>query len=131
MTPLETPPGFLANLFTLGIARARWIAGANAALGQGGAGFLFAWMLLPFAHYGLATRLNGALRQAGSSHQVSPILCYLFTSWPIIGSGRRFERGVAAYNDAIGARAQTAVVTPGTPVVPQPLLTDAPPAPAV
>jgi hypothetical protein len=110
MTPLEAPPGFIPNLFTLGIARARWVAGANQALAQGGAGFWFAWFLLPFANYGLAERLNGALRQAGSSHQVSPVLCFLFTGWPLFGATRRFKRGVAAYNDAIGVGVPAAAV---------------------
>jgi hypothetical protein len=133
MTRLETPPGFFANLFTLGIARARWVAGANEALAQGGAGFWFAWFLLPFANYGLAERLNGALRQAGSQHQVSPILCFFFTGWPLFGATRRFKRGVAAYNDAVGVGVHAAAMA-HTPVVTQLPLTESPvvppPAPA-
>ena len=63
---------------------------------------------------------------------MSPILSFLFTGWPIIGSGRRFKRGVAAYNDAVGVRGQTALAAANALVVPQlPVLTEAPPAPAV
>lgn len=97
---LRTPPGFLINLVTLGIARARWIAEANRHLGQGGAGFLFAWFLQAFANYGLAGRFNQALGAAGSAHTESPILCFLLTGWPFIGAKKRLQRATERLNDA-------------------------------
>lgn len=94
-------PGFWINLLTLGIARGRWIANANKMLGRGGAGFWFAWLLMPFAHYGVARRLNEALTDRGSSHQESPILCFLFTGFPFFGSTRRLRRAANRYNDTL------------------------------
>lgn len=92
---------WFVNLITLGITRARWIAESNRRLGQGGAGFWFAWFLLPFANYGLAQRMTTALRQAGlSSFTVSPVWCFLLTGWPFIGASKRFKRGTRALNDA-------------------------------
>lgn len=108
MLRLETPPIWFVNLFTLGIARARWIAGSNRSLGQGGAGFWFAWFLLPFANYGLAQRMTTALRQAGSSFRVSAFWCFWLTGWPFIGSAKRLKRGTQALNDAYAVRQQAA-----------------------
>src|SRR3954453_4790309 len=108
MLRLETPPSWIVNLLTLGIARARWIAESNRRLGQGGAGFWFAWFLLPFANYGLAQRMTAALRGAGSSFTVSPLLCFWLTGWPFIGSTKRFKRGTQALNDAHSVRQQMA-----------------------
>lgn len=93
---LTKTPGFFANLFTLGIAMARWVDRTNKALGQGGAGFWFAWFLAPFAHYGLAKRLNVALLAQGSRLQVSPVLCFLLCGFPLIGSRRRLSRAADA-----------------------------------
>jgi hypothetical protein len=108
MVRLETPPVWIVNLFTLGISRARWIAESNRRLGQGGAGFWFAWFLLAFANYGLAERMTGALRQAGSSFAVSAVACFFLTGWPLIGSNKRFKRGTQALNDAYSVRQQAA-----------------------
>jgi hypothetical protein len=68
---------------------------------------LFAWFLLPFANYGLAQRMTAALRQAGSSYNVSAFWCFWLTGWPFIGSNKRFKRGVRALNDAYSVRQQT------------------------
>ena len=114
MNRLDTPPSWIVNLFTIGIARAKWIAQSNERLAQGGAGFMFAWFLQPFANYGLADRLNNALRAAGSSHQVSPVLCFFLTGWPFIGSNKRFRRGTRAYNDAVNVRTQAQAHAAGT-----------------
>jgi hypothetical protein len=108
MVRLETPPSWIVNLVTLGIARARWIAESNRRLGQGGAGFWFAWFLLPFANYGLAKRMTAALQQAGSSFTVSAFWCFWLTGWPFIGSAKRLKRGTQALNDAYSVRQQTA-----------------------
>lgn len=105
MQPLPTPPGFFANLFTLGILRASWIAKANREFG-GGAGFWFAWFLQPFANYGLAGRFNAALRSLGSSHTESQILCFFLTGFPFIGAKKRLKRATSYYNDALGVRGQ-------------------------
>ena len=112
MIRLETPPSWIHNLVTLGIARARWIAESNRRLGQGGAGFWFAWFLLPFAHYGLAKRMTGALRQAGATHTVSAFWCFWLTGWPLIGANKRMKRGTQALNDVatVHARATAAPV---------------------
>jgi hypothetical protein len=104
MMRLETPPSWVVSLFTLGIARARWIAEANRRLGQGGAGFWFAWLLLPFANYGLAQRMTAALREAGSSFTVSAFWCFWLTGWPLIGSAKRLKHGTRALNDAYSVR---------------------------
>jgi hypothetical protein len=130
MQPLETPPAWFVNLFTLGILRARWVAESNRRLGQGGAGFMFAWFFLAFAHYGLAERMTAALRQAGSSHTVSPLACFFLTGWPFIGSNARFKRGTAAYNDAVsvGSRANAGAVAPPAPPAPAaPAVPEVPP----
>lgn len=103
---LRTPPGFFASLFTLGIARARWIAYANDHFNQGGAGFWFAWLLQPFANYGLAQRFNVALAAAGTQHRESPVWCFLLTGWPFIGSKRRMKRATERLNDALRIRQQ-------------------------
>jgi hypothetical protein len=95
--PLSAPPSFLANLFTLGIARARWISATNQALGHS-TGFLFAWLLQTFANFGLAGRFNDALRAAGSSHSVPQVVVFLFAPWPFFGAPAQFRRGVAALN---------------------------------
>lgn len=95
---IPTPPGFLINLFTLGIARARWIAAANKVFGAG-AGFWFAWLLQPFANWGLAGRFNAALQAAGSTHRVSPFWCFLLTGWPFIGAKARFKKATERLND--------------------------------
>lgn len=106
---LRTPPGFLVNIVTLGIARASWVAETNRVLGQGGAGFWFAWLLAPFAYFGLAGRLNSALGTAGSSHRESPFLCFLFAGWPFFGSKKRLKRGTERLMDAgrVGQHAGT------------------------
>lgn len=100
MTALAAPPGFFANVFTIGILRALWIRDTNRQLGRGGAGFAFAWFLMPFAYYGLAGRLNEALAQGGSSHRVSEVACLLLSTFPFIGARRRLKRGVEALNVA-------------------------------
>src|SRR4051812_971860 len=99
MRPVRMPPRFFLNLFTLGIARARWISAANRALGHR-TGFLFAFFLQPFANYGLAKRLSSALEIAGSRHSESPLLCFWLTGWPFIGTARRMRRGFTRLNDA-------------------------------
>lgn len=96
-------PGFWLNIFTLGILQAKWVARVNVALGQGGARFMFAWFLAPFAHYGLATRLNAAHQANGSPVQVSPLVCFFITGWPFIGKGLR--RSGEAYGTLLAARA--------------------------
>lgn len=101
---LSTYPGFWISLLTLGIARGSWIASTNKTLGRGGAGFLFAWLLMSFAHYGVAGRLNEALASVGSSHRESPFLCFLLTGFPFIGSKKRLRRATAFYNDALRVR---------------------------
>ncbi len=112
MLRLETPPSWILNLVTIGISRARWIAESNQRLGQGGAGFMFAWFFLAFANYGLAERMNGALRQAGSSVQLAPIVCFLFTGWPFFGSNAQFRKGTQALNAAYAAPQQAAPPPP-------------------
>lgn len=96
---LRPPPNLFVSLLTLGIARASWIAETNRALGAGGAGFLFAWLLSPFAVYGLAERLNGALQAAGSSHRESPVLCFLLNGMPFFGARARLKRGTERLSD--------------------------------
>lgn len=97
-------PGFWVSLLTLGIARARWIAATNRALAQGGSGFWFAWLLMPFANYGVTGRLNTALASLGSSHRESPVLVFLLTGWPFIGSKKRLRRATAFFNQATMVR---------------------------
>lgn len=109
MTTLQQYPGFWISFFTLGIARARWIAAANRTLGRGGAGFWFAWFLMIFAQYGVAKRLNQALAAAGSAHRESPFLVFLLCGWPFIGSKKRLRRGVSFLNDAGRVRAVAGV----------------------
>lgn len=108
MLHLEAPPSWIVNLFTLGIARARWISDSNRRIGQGGAGFWFAWFLMPFANYGLAQRMTGALRQAGSSFTVSAFWCFWLAGWPFIGSAKRFKRGTQTLNDTHSIRQRAA-----------------------
>lgn len=93
---LTRVPGFFINLFTLHIAMAQWVARTNKALGRGGAGFLFAWLLAPFAYYGLAGRLNSALAAQGSRTRISPLACFLFPGFPLIGSRKRLGRAADA-----------------------------------
>lgn len=108
MTRLKDFPGTLITVFTLGIARAKWIAETNRQLGAGGAGFLFAWFLSPFANYGVVDRMNNALAAAGSNHRESPILCFLLNGWPFIGAKKRMKRGTQALNNAWAVRQQAA-----------------------
>jgi len=98
--PLTTPPGFWVTLLTLGIARALWISRTNRDLGRGGAGFLFAYFLQPFANYGLAGRLNTALGEVGSSHRISPFWAFWLTGFPFIGTRHKMKRAVVRLNDA-------------------------------
>lgn len=104
MTQLKTFPGFWLNLVTLGIARANWIAGTNKALGRGGAGFWFAWFLVPFANYGVTGRLNEALAAAGSGHRESPMAVFWLTGFPFIGSKKRLRRASERLNDVLQVR---------------------------
>jgi hypothetical protein len=110
MTGLKDFPGTLVTVFTLGIARAKWIAETNRQLGAGGAGFLFAWFFSPFANYGVVDRMNNALAAAGSNHRESPILCCLLNGWPFIGAKKRMKRGTQALNNAGAVRQQAAAV---------------------
>lgn len=110
MAQLSNYPGTWISIFTLGITRARWISATNQTLGRGGAGFLFAWFLMAFAHYGVAARLNEALAAAGSAHRESPILVFLLTGFPFIGSKKRLRRATAFYNDAQRVRGAGASV---------------------
>lgn len=120
MTRLDSFPGTIVNLFTLGIARGRWIAETNKRLGQGGAGFWFAWLLSPFANYGVVGRMNNALAQAGSSHRESPFLCFLLNGFPFIGAKKRMRRAAEALNNAYAVRQQaTSVASHAAPVAPQ------------
>ena len=89
-------PGFWLNLLTLGIAMARWVDRTNKTLGKGGAGFWFAWLLAPFAYYGLAKRLNEALAVQGSRTRISPMACFWLVGWPFIGSRKRLGRAADA-----------------------------------
>jgi len=125
MTRLKEFPGTLVTVFTLGIARARWIAETNRQLGAGGAGFVFAWFLSPFANYGVVDRMNNALAAAGSGHRESPILCFLLNGWPFIGAKKRMKRGTQALNNAwaVGHQAagpvdQMAASVPSAPETP-------------
>lgn len=117
---LRRPPGFFINVLTIGIARASWVAETNRILNRGGAGFWFAWLLAPFAYFGLAGRLNAALGAAGSSHRESPFLCFLFAGWPFVGSKKRLKRGTERLMDAVrvGQFARTTASAPVTPVAP-------------
>lgn len=110
MTLLKDFPGTLVTVFTLGIARAKWIAETNRQLGAGGAGFMFAWFLSPFANYGVVDRMNAALAAAGSGHRESPILCFLLNGWPFFGAKKRMKRGTQALNNAWAVRQQAAGV---------------------
>lgn len=101
---LTKPPGFFMSLVTLGIARAMWISQTNATIGQGGAGFVFAWFLLPWANYGVAKRLNGVLASTGSGYRISPMACFWLTGWPFIGARRRHKNAVERINDVTRAR---------------------------
>jgi hypothetical protein len=113
LNAVRTPPGFLKNLCTIGIARARWISSANKALNHR-TGFLFAYFLQAFANYGLAKRLNLALGDTGASHSESPFWCFWLTGWPLIGANRRMRRGFSRLNDvrAVQQRAAAAVDAP-------------------
>ncbi|HET7690503.1 MAG TPA: hypothetical protein VFK41_09000 [Nocardioidaceae bacterium] len=102
-------PSWIVNLFTLGIARARWVAGMNRSLAQGGAGFLFAWFLMPFAAYGLARRLNLAHAAVGSSIKTSALACFWLCGWPFVGHVRRLKRGAEAYASVLNVRARATV----------------------
>lgn len=106
MTRLNEFPGTIVTIFTLGIARAKWIAETNRHLGAGGAGFLFAWFFPPFANYGVVDRMNNALAAAGSGHRESPILCFLLNGWPFFGAKKRMRRGTEALNNAWAVRNQ-------------------------
>ncbi|MDB5716461.1 MAG: hypothetical protein JWO15_3858 [Sphingomonadales bacterium] len=92
-------PGFWITLFTIGIARARWVDATNHTLGRGGAGFWFAWFLAPFAYYGVAGRMNDAMAAVGSTHKESPLACFFLVGWPFIGTKKRLRRGVNRFND--------------------------------
>ncbi len=107
---LDKYPGFWLSLVTLGIVRALWFAESNRRLGQGGAGFVFAWFLMPFAAYGITGRINNALAQTGSGHRESPILCFLLFGFPFIGAKKRLRRGSEALNNAHSVRAQSTPV---------------------
>lgn len=110
MTPLKDFPGTLITVFTLGIARAKWVAETNRQLGAGGAGFLFAWFFPFFANYGVVGRMNNALAAAGSGHRESPFLCFLLIGWPFVGAKKRMKRATHALNNAWAARQQAAAV---------------------
>ncbi len=110
MTRLHDFPGTFKTVFTLGIARAKWIAETNRELGAGGAGFLFAWFFSSFANYGVVERMNNALAAAGSGHRESPILCFLLNGWPFIGAKKRMKRATQALNNALDVRQQAAGV---------------------
>lgn len=127
MTHLKDFPGTLVTVFTLGIARAKWIAETNRQLGAGGAGFIFAWFLSPFANYGVVDRMNSALAAAGSGHRESPILCFLLNGWPFIGAKKRMKRGTQALNNAWGALQQAAGVV-SQAAAPVPSTLETPPA---
>jgi hypothetical protein len=107
MNAVSTPPHFFANLFTFGVARARWISHANRALGHR-TGFLFAYFLQSFANYGLSRRLNAALRAVGARHSESPFWCFCLTGWPLIGANRRMRRGFSRFNEAWAVQRHTA-----------------------
>jgi hypothetical protein len=92
-------PGFWITLVTIGISRARWVEATNHGLGGGGAGFWFAWFLAPFAYYGVAVRMNEALRAVGSTHRESPLACFFLVGWPFTGTKKRLRRGVDRIND--------------------------------
>jgi hypothetical protein len=109
MNPVRKFPGFFVNVFTFGIARARWISHANRALGHR-TGFWFAWLLQAFAFYGTAKRLNVALAAAGSSHRESPFWCFWLTGFPFIGTSRKMRRGFRRLNDAWAVQARAAAV---------------------
>lgn len=98
-------PGFWLNFVTLGIVQAKWVAAVNAGLGNGGAGFLFAWFLSPFANYGVAQRFNAAHQSLGSSIRVSPLACFFFTGWPFVGARKKLKRTGQAYGSMLAARA--------------------------
>ncbi|MGQ0846546.1 MAG: hypothetical protein ACT4QF_20680 [Sporichthyaceae bacterium] len=102
-------PGFFTNLFTFGIANARWVAGVNRELKQGGAGFWFAWFLVAFANYGLAGRLNAAHAAMGSNGKVSPLGAFFLTGFPFVGSRKRLGRcanGLAMAQSAVNRAMQ-------------------------
>lgn len=126
MTQLKTFPDTLVTLSTHGVARAKWIAETNRQLGAGGAGFLFAWLLSPFANYSVAERMNNALAAAGSSHRESPVLCFLLNGWPFIGMKKRMKRGTQALNNAWSVRQQAAAVVNHTAEIPS--MPETPPA---
>ena len=108
-------PGFLFNLLTIGIARAKWVSAVNAQFGHK-TGTLFAWLLPWAAHYGLAKRLTAANASVGSSHKTSHWACFWLCGWPLIGSARRLRRGAQAYADAISVQqhAMTPVASPAS-----------------
>lgn len=104
-------PGFLKNLFTFGISYALWVARVNRELKQGGAGFWFAWLLLAFANYGLAGRLNAAHASMGSHAKVNPVGAFLLTGFPFIGTRKRLARsanGLAMAQNAVNRALQHA-----------------------
>lgn len=114
--PLPTYPGFWLALITFGITRATWIAGANRMMNRGGAGFLFAWFLMPFALYGVTGRLNEQLAMVGSAHRESPVLVFLLNGIPFIGAKKRIRRATSFYNDALRVRSGV----PAAQATPQP-----------
>lgn len=108
MNKIPAYPGTIVYLVTLGIVRAKWIAATNIQLGRGGAGFWFAWLLMPFANYGLTARLNEALAASGSTHRESPFWCFFWSGFPFWGSKKRISRAVTRLNDVQGARESVA-----------------------
>jgi hypothetical protein len=101
---LNACPGFWKNLFTIGISYARWVAAMNRELKQGGAGFWFAWLLVPWANFGLAKRLNGAHAAIGSTVSNSPFWAWFFTGWPFIGTRKRLARSANVLAVAVNAQ---------------------------
>lgn len=97
---LEHSPGWLLGLITLGVLPARWVKATNRALGRGGAGFWFALDLTHFAHDELATRINQELAIRGSEQRISPLFCFVFTDFPILGASRKLNGGIAMILDA-------------------------------
>jgi hypothetical protein len=93
--PDNDAPGFWLNLHTLGIAQAKWVAAVDTALGGRGARFLFAWLLSPFATYGVAQRTNAAHQSLGSEIRVSALACFIFTGTPFMAD--RQKRSVQEY----------------------------------
>ena len=92
--PNSGVPSFWRNLFTLGIVQASWAAAVNTALGGHGARFWFAWLLSPFANYGVAQRINAVHQHLGSSIRVSPLACFIFNGLPFTGVRQGLKRSV-------------------------------------